>query len=261
MDLLKEPDRVPDKTNLPPVSPKLNEIGALRALGNAIKSRIFSGLVLALPIAITFWIIYQLYSTLQGLILNPIAMLVNRLIGNRTSDWLPDWWIRIVAPLIAIVVVLGFLYVLGYFVRSRVALLIDWAMLRLPIVTIVYKAVRTVFHSLDNQRHTPKPQRVVLVPFPYPGMRALAYVTKTLRDAETHEPILCVCILTGVVPPAGFTLFVPEADVIDIDWSINEMLQAVLTGGFTSPEVIRYHSSGPTRLIVPDRERNESAEI
>lgn len=148
---------MPDTTPLPPSSPKRNEISAFRAPNNAIKSRIFSGLVLALPVVITFWIIYQLYSALQGLVLNPIAMLVNRLLGNRASDWLPDWWIRIVAPLIAIVAVLGFLYVLGYFVRSRLAQLIDRVMLRLPIVTIVYKAVRTVFDSFDNQRQAAKP--------------------------------------------------------------------------------------------------------
>ncbi|MEO6809022.1 MAG: DUF502 domain-containing protein [Isosphaeraceae bacterium] len=250
----KELNRVPDTTTPPPSPPGT---GVIHALANAVKSRILSGLILALPIVITFWIFFQLYSTLQRLVLNPIALQVNHLIGNRTSDWLPDWWLRIVAPLVAIVAVLGFLYVLGYFVRSRVALMLDRLMLHLPIVTIVYKAVRNLFHSLDDQRHAAKPQRVVLVPFPYPGMRALAYVTKTLHDADTRETILCVCILTGVVPPAGFTLFVPETDVIDLDWTVNEMLQAVLTGGITVPEVIRFHNSRPTRLIVLDREPKE----
>jgi uncharacterized membrane protein len=35
------------------------------------RTRIISGLILALPIALTFWIIYQLYLTLNKTILEP----------------------------------------------------------------------------------------------------------------------------------------------------------------------------------------------
>ena len=254
-----------EEPTAPKLGPAPNEFDAIRALGNAIRSRIFSGLVLALPIAITFWIIYQLFATLQGFVLDPIALLFDRFVFHSQSrDGLPFWWVRIVSPLIAISAVVIFLYFLGYFVRSRMALVVDWVMLRLPIVTILYKAVRNVFRSLEDQRQATRPQRVVLVPFPHPGMRALAYVTKTLRDADTQRTILGVCVLTGVVPPAGFTLFVPEDEVVDVDWTVNEMLQAILSGGITAPGVIRYHTGGPTKLIVPGRvgeETDESARV
>src|SRR5215210_7909216 len=107
--------------------PAIDEIGALRALYGAIKSRIFSGLLLALPFAITIWIIYWLYATLQGIVLDPIAHLINtHAIGGQAREGLPFWWDRIVAPLIAISLVLVALYFLGYFVRTRVAHLFDW---------------------------------------------------------------------------------------------------------------------------------------
>ena len=231
---------------------------APRALVGAIRSRIFSGLLLALPIALTFWIIYQLFAALQGVLLDPLALLFNRFVfRNQTIDGLPFWWVRVVSPLIAIGAVLVFLYFLGYLVRSRVAQVVDWVMLRLPIVTIVYKAVRNVVAALANQGHARRPQRVVLVPFPHPGSKALAYVTKSIRDADTQRTILCVCVLTGVLPPAGFTLFVPEEEVVDVDWTVNEMLQAILSGGITAPDLIRYHTGGPTRLIVPGRGAGE----
>lgn len=241
--------------DFPPHPSGLDEFAALRALGAAIRSRIFSGLLLALPIALTFWIIYQLFTTLQGLLLDPLAWVINRfLFGNRTFDDLPFWWRRIIAPLTAIGAVLAALYFLGYFVRSRIAHAVDWVMLHLPLVEVVYKALRSVMRSFEGQGKAAKPQRVVLIAFPHPGSKALGYVTKTLTDADTGRRILCVCVLTGVVPPAGFTLFVPEDDVVDLDWSVNVMLQAVLTGGITAPDRIRYETGGPTRLIVPGRE-------
>ena len=76
--------------------------------------------------------------------------------------------------------------------------------------------------------------------FPHPGSKALAFVTKTLPTPSTGRTILCVCVLTGVVPPSGFTLFVPEEEVTDVDWSVNQTLQAILSGGITAPAMIHY---------------------
>ena len=78
-------------------------------------------------------------------------------------------------------------------------------------------------------------------------------MSKALIDASTGRTILCVCVLTGVVPPAGFTLYVPEEDVTDVDWSVNQALQAILSGGITTPSVIHYSrglDAPPTGPIV-----------
>jgi uncharacterized membrane protein len=217
----------------------LNEVGALRALFNAIRTRIMSGLVLALPIVLTFWIVYWLYTTLTQAILDPLAQLIGPLLHSPWAQTL--WWKRFVNPLIAVVLVLGFLYFLGWVARSWISRAIDWVLLRVPVVTPIYKALSNVFQSLGNQFQNPKFQRVVLVEFPHPGIRALAFVTNSLLDATTDKTILSVCVLTGVFPPAGFTLYVPEESVRDLDWSVNQTLQAILSGGITSPASIHFH--------------------
>src|SRR5437867_11555553 len=76
-------------------------------------------------------------------------------------------------------------------------------------------------------------------------------VTKTLRDTDTQKTILCVYVMTAVVPPAGFTLFVPEEDVTNVDWTTKETFEILLSGGMTAPAVVRYETGGPTKLIVP----------
>ena len=130
---------------------------------------------------------------------------------------------------------------MGLFLRSWVYRTIDWLLLRLPIVATIYKAVQNVVNSLGSQfRGGADFKRVVLVPFPHPGMRSLALVTNSLRDVTTGRTILTVCVLTGVMPPAGFTLFVPEESVTSIAWSVNETLQAILSGGITAPSTIHF---------------------
>ncbi len=48
-----------------PLTAQFPGSGFFRATLGALKSRIVSGLILALPIALTFWIIYQLYLVLN----------------------------------------------------------------------------------------------------------------------------------------------------------------------------------------------------
>lgn len=228
----------PHKT---PVSPHLDEVGAIRALVQAIQNRILSGLILALPIALTFWIVFYLYGLFKAVILDPMAYLLDRIVGVSALRGLPQWW-HVITPVISILLVLGLLYFLGLLVRSSFARALAWVMTRVPVLATIYKTLSNVFESLGGHGHgqSQRFKRVVLVEFPHPGMRALAFVTNSLRDATTDKTILCVCVLTGVVPPAGFTLFVPADAVTDIDWSVNQTLQVILSGGITAPAAIHY---------------------
>jgi len=226
--------------------------GFFRATVAALKSRIVSGLILALPIALTFWIIYQLYLVLNTA-LNYPAWVVRSLLGFREGFNPNSAWLQWVSPLIAMILVLSLLYILGFFARSWVHRAIDWTLLHVPVVTTIYKAIRNVFQSLDNQLQGNSFKRVVLIPYPCEGSKVLGFVTKTLTDATTGRPIVCVCVLTGVMPPAGITLFVPEENVVDVDWTVNQAIQAIVSGGITIPSVIHYSqgiSVPPTGPII-----------
>ena len=52
------------------------ELPKHRALVQHIKGRMIGGLLLVLPILITLWVIYWLYSTLEKNVVDPIALLV-----------------------------------------------------------------------------------------------------------------------------------------------------------------------------------------
>ncbi len=210
-----------------------------------IRGRIVSGLVFALPIAITFWIVYWLYSTFQAILLDPGARLVKRMIGQKRLDTLPFWWQQIASPLIAVLLVVVLLYVLGYFVRTRVSRAFDWLLLRVPIVTTIYKAVRSVFQSLAEQRTSGKFKRVVLIPFPSANVRSPAFVTRSMTDTASGRTILCVYVPYCPLPTTGLILMVPEDEVVDLSWDVNQTMQAVISFGISSPSEVAFRPSGP----------------
>jgi uncharacterized membrane protein len=219
----------------PPVAKRPGIFGTLSGI---LRTRILAGLIAALPIALTFFIIRWLYVTAIAA-LTPLIEVVRYVMSNH--DLSARVWYDFVAPAVAVVVVLCSLYLLGLFLHTRVHRMFGWVLLHVPIFSTIFKAVNNVFQSIGKQiegQHGFK--RVVLVEFPHPGARSLAFVTNTLRDATTDRPILCVCVLTGVMPPSGFTLFVPEESVTDIDWSVNQTLQAILSGGITAPAAVHY---------------------
>jgi uncharacterized membrane protein len=221
----------------------------------SVRARLISGLIFSLPIVITFWIVYWIFMTLEQFLLNPLAGLVNRIhawMRNYPALQeldLPEWWYNIGSPVLAILLALVILYVLGLIFRSWIDRTLEWFLLHLPIVATIYRAVRNVVQTLGAQlRGGGEFKRVVLVEFPHPGTRCLGLVTNSLRDVTTGRTILTVCVLTGLMPPAGFTLFVPEESVTNLAWSVNESLQSILSGGITAPPTIHFYEGLSTPL-------------
>ena len=233
-----------------------------------IRSRLFSGLMVALPIVITIAIIYYLYSTLRQLLIDPIANLIVRFWGSsqmKFPDNTPEWFQyyvqsqqeteNIIAPLLALGIVIVMLYVLGMLFQTRLHRALDWLLLKMPGVTTIYKAVSNVFKSLSQQQHADKFKRVVQVKFPHTGMQVPAFVTSSCVDANTGKTILCVYVPTTPVPTSGYMLLVPEEDVIPLSWDLNETLQAIVSGGITVPENVDYYPGGQmTNDEVPNDE-------
>jgi uncharacterized membrane protein len=214
--------------------------------------------MLLLPILITFWVIHWLYSALEKYLIEPLARLVIwKARGVQADVELPYWFETYAAPLIGVVIALLLLYALGFFVHSRLRRILDWVLLRVPVISLVYNGVKSVFQALDKKPGKQRPQRVVLVAFPHPGMRVPAFVTSSCRDVETQKVILCVYVPTTPVPTSGYFLLVPEEEVTELNWTPEQALQAIISAGITAPPEVGYFktTTAPERntaaVLVP----------
>jgi uncharacterized membrane protein len=238
------PSPVPEPDTDPP--------GLFRKTWYSIRARILGGLLFVLPFAITLWVIYWIYSRLERYVIDPLALIVLRKIeGQESISALPYWFETYAAPLIAIVIALLLLYFLGFLVRSRLRGGADWLFLRVPVVSIVYNGVRNVFQTLDRRRGQQQPQRVVLVPFPHPGLRVPGFVTATCRDIETQKVVLCVWVPTSPMPTVGYVLMVPEEDVAELNWTAEETVQTLLSSGLTAPAEVSYYKAKQVANAIP----------
>jgi uncharacterized membrane protein len=89
--------------------------GPFRRALRGIRVRILGGLLLVAPILVTLWIIYWLYSALEKYAIDPLALMLLRLVrGSQAGAELPHWFEAYAAPLIAVAAALVLLYCLGF---------------------------------------------------------------------------------------------------------------------------------------------------
>ena len=212
-----------------------------------LRNRVIAGFVVALPIIITFMIVKWLYDflakdvivyTAQWLTAQPLET------GNPDVDDVvqASWFVEyVLAPVVAISLIIGLLFILGMVFRSRWHRFFNWFMSSVPGVGVIYKSVSNVVDSMrKSNTGTENFQRVVLVKFPHPGIKVPAFVTSSTIDANTGKEILCIYVPTTPLPTSGYMLMVPAEEVTEISWGLQETLQAIVSGGITVPESVEY---------------------
>lgn len=194
------------------------------------------------------WVTWLVFDFLLGILadvgtppLRATAGLV-RPFSETLSGWLLDSAFQ---KLIAILLTLGGLYAIGMLaslVLGRKMLRWMEAMLtRLPLVQTVYGGTK---RFLASMRKPPvSGQRVVLISFPTPEMKALGFVTKVMRDETTGRELAAVYVPTSPNPTSGYIEIVPLEDVVQTDWTMEEAMSFVMTGGANAPDSVRYSSS------------------
>ena len=178
------------------------------------------GLILALPIVLTFWIIYWLYTTLKQICWTRLSGRHGYAITTRTSaPAAPGGAGR--RPRGRDRVVVATLYFLGLFVRSRLHTGDRLGAAARAGRHHDLQAVRNVFKSLTIRSRGNGSSAWCWSSSRIPGSRALAFVTNTLRDATNDGRSSCVCVLRGSCPRPGLRCSFPKT-VTDLDWTMNQ---------------------------------------
>lgn len=108
---------------------------------------------------------------------------------------------------------------------------------RLPVVRNVYDSVKQVTDFMFDDREI-EYTRVVAVEYPRKGIWSLGFVTgESLPDirAATGEPMLSLMIPSSPMSLTGYTITVPKSDTIDLNLTIDQALQFVISCGVVVP--------------------------
>ena len=133
------------------------------------------------------------------------------------------------------------LYLLGKFFGAGIGRWI-WSLFeslieRLPVIRNVYSSVKQVTDYVFDERRIGF-SRVVAVEYPRQGIWAIAFVTgEGILDvrAAANERVLSVLIPTLPVPGTGFTAMVRKSEVLDLNMTVDQAIQYIVSCGVVVP--------------------------
>ena len=205
------------------------------------RNRFIAGLFVVLPIYITYALLKWMYDLLYSNALQPITYGLRHLWGLEDKSVELNWYLTLLLSSISLLLVITLIYVAGMFFRSRLHQLVNWVLLTVPGVKTIYSVVSKVFDAISSSHQDVNNfKRVVLVPFPHQAMKAPVFVTSECNDVTTGRTILCVYVPTTPVPTSGYMLLIPQEEVVDLNWDLEETLQAIVSGGITVPKKVSY---------------------
>jgi uncharacterized membrane protein len=205
------------------------------------KRNVLAGLLAIVPILITIWIVRLVLEFLESagrpFVIASAAWLRPR--APDLADVLLEPWFQSV---LAVLITLCLLYVLGGLTTAvlgrRLFAAFDAVMARIPFVESIYGALRRLIGSFQ---HAPAgQQRVVLIEFPSPEMKSVGLVTATFHASDTGQELAAVYVPTAPNPTSGYIEIVPVERLVWLDWSTNDAMQFILSGGTIAPEGIRF---------------------
>ncbi|MEM8944411.1 MAG: DUF502 domain-containing protein [Planctomycetota bacterium] len=133
------------------------------------------------------------------------------------------------------------LYLLGKFLAAGVGrffwMQFERIINRLPVIRNVYSSVKQVTDFMFSEREI-EYTRVVAVEYPRKGVWTVAMVTgESLLDIRSaaNEPVLSVLIPTSPMPFTGFTVTVKKSETIDLNITIDQAFQFIVSCGVVAP--------------------------
>ena len=201
----------------------------------------FTGLLTLLPIWLV-WIVFKfVFGLLSGLSAPIVAPGIERIVRSDPVmlGWLAAPWVQTAVALAATV---GFIVLVGLMARRVVGQkLLAWLELliaRIPLVKTIYGSARQLLDLL--QTRPDGTQRVVLIDFPNKDMKSVGFVTRILRDELTGAELAAVSVPTTPNPTSGYLEIVPVEQLTPTDWSVDQAMTFIISGGAVSPERIPF---------------------
>jgi uncharacterized membrane protein len=209
------------------------------------------GFLTVAPLWVT-WLVFQfLVGLLAGVgdpLLNTLASLVAPF-APQTATWLQDGHLH---TLVAVLITLALLYGVGVFTSfvlgKRLVSFFESLLARLPLVQTIYGGTKRFVQSITTP--PAKGQRVVLIAFPTRSMKAVGFLTTVMKDTVTGRDLAAVYVPTAPNPTSGYIEIVPIEDVVQTDWTMEQAMTFVMTGGATAPDSIRYQNEDPDLKTV-----------
>ena len=214
----------------------------------SIQRYFLSGVITLLPLWLTVIVFRFVFGLLSDVSRPWVTPLLARLAEQYpvTLGWMAAPWVQTALALIA---TLGAIIAVGVMAHrvlgQRLLRWFEAFVQRIPLANLIYGAVRKLIDILQTQPEGA--QRVVLIDFPHRDMKAVGFVTRLLTEEGSGRELAAVYVPTTPNPTSGYLEVVPVENLTPTDWSVDQAMSFIISGGAVSPDRVPFTRRGDRR--------------
>lgn len=201
-----------------------------------IRNKLLTGVVLAVPLIVTVWVIKIAYTFVNGI----SAPYLSSIFGKEI-------------PGLGFAVTLFALILLGYVATNVYGQrILDWSerqLMRLPVVATIYTITKQVIDSFKSFNDMANFKRVVYIQYPSEGCKLIGLVTGQYFDHKLEREMVSVVIPTAPNPMTGLVVIVEASKVVESELSLEEAMKLIVSAGLVSPK--RKLGPPPPPIVLP----------
>lgn len=246
--------------------PATNDSRVWATFKKLLRARVTSGLVVVLPIYITFLLVKFIFELMrdssQWLV---YWILRGEWLGFLPASWQPhfdpwplselqgqpvQWGIAIFSVFLTIFI----LYVIGLLTANifgrRVLDGMDRLVDRVPLAKTFYRASKQILQSFSGDQ-TQNFQRCCVTPFFSDKAKSIGFITNAFNDPNTGEELVIVFVPTTPNPTSGFFFIVRRKEITELNWTVEEGFKAIMSAGLIIPENVPFTPATSPRTPIP----------
>lgn len=197
-----------------------------RSINKTLRNYLITGALILIPLAVTGYIIVNGFLFLDRFLGGVLAKIVGRPIPGAGA-------------VLTIALAIGVGMIATNVMGRRLISFGEKLLAKIPIVSVVYSAVKQLLEAFTIQSRSDGFKRVVLVEFPRRQLWSVGFVTNQedwLSEKRLGSDMITVFVPTAPNPTTGFMFVLPKKDVVFLDLSVEAAFKVIISGGIVMPE-------------------------
>jgi uncharacterized membrane protein len=205
----------------PALKPPENQPRDWRFVLTTVRNKIFAGIVVAIPMIVTIWVLALAYEFVNG-ISDPFL--------RRVGVHIPG-----LGFIVSMLLLFGIGFMATNVLGRRLLEGAERLLLRVPLVATIYAVVKQVIDSFRAFNNASNFKRVVYIEYPSEGCRLIALVTGQFYDPALGQEMTAVVIPTAPNPLTGLVVLVESSKLIESSLTIEEATKLIVSAGLVAP--------------------------
>jgi len=191
-----------------------------------LKNHFITGLIVILPLGLTAWIVNIIFR-LIGTRFLPIFQNIPRING------LPITAQMLISAILTVLVIWFIGLWAKNFFGKLVIKIFEKLVLTTPVVSNIYKTIRKITDTMFVNKQAFK--KVALIEYPRKGIYTIVFVTNDMVSKKGAS-LISVFVPSTPNPTTGYCVVLPKEDVRELDITINQAMEFILSAGIIVPD-------------------------